>query len=833
MIRLALRTLRYRKGGFVATFVAVALGAAIVMACGGLMETGIRSNIPAERYAAAPIVVAADQSHRWRSGDENVAVPLPERVRLSSDLVPVVSAVPGVAAAIPDISFPAVALDNNQPLSGTALGLGHNWAAAGLAPYRLVTGTAPTRRGDVVLDSATADRLKASPGSKVRLLVRGEPLTFTVRGIVEGPSAASFFTAAEASRLSGRPGQLDAIGVKVAPGTDITALRKQIDSAVAGRAVAVQGTERGLAEHPEFADRENLIALAGSLGGIAAMTMMFVVASTLTLSTQQRQRELALLRTIGTTPGQVRRMVLGEAMVVSLPAVLIGCLPGLALGRFLFDRLASQGVTSPLISYEQGWIPLIAGAGAAVLAAFGAAVIAGRRAGKARPVEALTEAGLGRKWFTWTRLVAGLLFLGGAVALLIITATVMSGPLASATAGPAVLCLAIGVALLGPAMTGTMLALVRWPVQALAGVNGRLAVRNVTARTVAMSAAVMPVMLATGIATANLYMQTTSVDAADKAFTADLRADAVLVSTTGGLAPDLLESVRRTPGVASASPYVRSHGVIDEPVPGSNDEGWPLQGIGADGTTQVAVASGSLQALTGKTVALPTTLAKKLDRQPGSTITMTLGDGTRVDLRVVATYEARRGYETLLLPANFLASHTTSGLADQILIRAESGAHPVFASLPPGVVLADRQSLIESNQEGLQTQAWVNYLLVGMIIAYTAVAVLNTLASSTVRRRREFALQRLTGSTRLQVLRMMTTEGLLVAGVGLALGTLIAIACLLPFSQSLSGSALPSGPIWIYLCIAATAILLTLTATLLPTTLSLRSHPAQAAARTD
>src|SRR5688572_900647 len=99
MIRLALRTLRYRKGGFVATFVAVALGAAIVMACGGLMETGIRSNIPAERYAAAPIVVAADQSHRWQSGDEKVAVPLPERVRLSSDLVPVVAGVPGVAAA--------------------------------------------------------------------------------------------------------------------------------------------------------------------------------------------------------------------------------------------------------------------------------------------------------------------------------------------------------------------------------------------------------------------------------------------------------------------------------------------------------------------------------------------------------------------------------------------------------------------------------------------------------------------------------------------------------------------------------------------------------------
>ena len=51
---------------------------------------------------------------------------------------------------------------------------------------------------------------------------------------------------------------------------------------------------------------------------------------------------------------------------------------------------------------------------------------------------------------------------------------------------------------------------------------------------------------------------------------------------------------------------------------------------------------------------------------------------------------------------------------------------------------------------------------VGMLIAYTAVSVVNTLASSTLRRRREFALQRLTGSTRMQVLRMLTTESMLV-----------------------------------------------------------------------
>lgn len=127
----------------------------------------------------------------------------------------------------------------------------------------------------------------------------------------------------------------------------------------------------------------------------------------------------------------------------------------------------------------------------------------------------------------------------------------------------------------------------------------------------------------------------------------------------------------------------------------------------------------------------------------------------------------------------------------------------------------------------------MNYLLVGMLIAYTAVSVINTLASATIRRRREFGLQRLTGSTRAQVLRMLTTEGVLVALAGITLGTLVAMACLLPFSAAVSTSALPSGPIWIYLTIIGIAFVLTLLSTLIPATTTLKTRPAEAAARTD
>ncbi|WP_433160924.1 FtsX-like permease family protein [Kribbella sp. CA-247076] len=823
MMRLAVRTLRFRKGGFIATFVAVVFGTAIVMACGGLMETGIRSNVEPQRLAGAPIVVTGNQSH-LRPGAED-ATPLPERVGVPAALLDKIRSVEGVSEAVGDFTFPAATVHGGS----TTPAEGHNWSSSVLTPLDLASGRAPAD-GQVVLTAPGAE-----VGDRVTLVVNGNATEFTVSGTAVGPAGHVYFSDQDAARIVDNPTRFAVVGVLVAPGTDVSPVKDRIEALDPGIAVHT-GIDRGLAEHPGgVSQREALIAIAGSFGGIAAMTMMFVVASTLALSAQHREREFALLRGIGTTPGQVRRMILGEAMLVSIPAVVLGVVPGVFLGRFLFEQLSSHGVASSVITFYQGWIPFAAGAGAAVLAAIGAALIAARRSARIRPVEALMEASLQRKWFSWLRLIFGLLFLGGGLTLLIVTATVMTGPLAGATAGPSILCWAIGVALLGPFWTKTVLLLWRWPVQALTRVNGRLAILNVSARSVAMSAAVMPVMLAVGISTANLYMQTTQMHAASEAFTRDLRADAVLVSEAG-LSPALLSEVRNVPGVASASAFVRSTGVIDEPRNAPFDEeGAPVLGVDAQdssGTAPVRLTAGSLTGLVGSTVALPEYVASKLDRGIGSEITMTLGDGTSVALKVVALFAAERGYESVILPASLVAAHTTDGLTKQILVRSESGAdvRPALAALAaehPGVQVADRDSLVAANAEDLQTQAWVNYLLVGMLIAYTAVSVVNTLVSTTLRRRREFALQRLTGSTRAQVLRMLTTESTLIWLTGITLGTLVALACLIPYTTTVSNSTFPTGPLWIYLTILGAAALLTFTSTLLPATTTLRHTPTQ------
>ena len=82
------------------------------------------------------------------------------------------------------------------------------------------------------------------------------------------------------------------------------------------------GAKRADAESPENAvSREDIVAGLTVFAVLAAFIAVFVVASTFALSVQQRHRELALFRAIGSTPNQVRRMVAGEALFISLCGV--------------------------------------------------------------------------------------------------------------------------------------------------------------------------------------------------------------------------------------------------------------------------------------------------------------------------------------------------------------------------------------------------------------------------------------------------------------------------------------------------------------------------------
>jgi putative ABC transport system permease protein len=519
-------------------------------------------------------------------------------------------------------------------------------------------------------------------------------------------------------------------------------------------------------------------------------------------------------------------------------------LPGRYLGELLFDKLTDSGVATPLLKFSLGWVPSLIGVVTALGAALAAALIAGKRAAKTSPVHAIAEASVQTKWFTKTRLGFALFFLLGGISQGVVTVALMTGPLTSAVAGPASVFIAIGLALLAPGIAKAFVGALRGPLRATTGITGELAADNARARASRFAAAVTPVILLTGIAVGTLYLQETEDASNQRLFRENLSADVVVNSLTGGFTPDVVDSIRALPGVAGASAFVTGSAAVELPKDSSQVGGWKTQGIdGADGeaTTAIRPSQGSLAALTGDTAAIPERTAKTHDLGIGSSITVRFGDDSTAKLAVVAIYPVEKGNERLVLPSSLLAQHTTTGLPTRILVRAAEGTDAAALSTTimrtgakvPGLVVADRETLNAAQSNLQRMLASANYAVVSLLIGFALLSVVNSLVAATANRRREFGLLRLSGATRAQVLRSLSVEGLLVAVIGIVLGSIASVATLVPFSLVKNASPIPSGPLWIYFTVIGAVIVVTLAATLLPAWRALRVRPVEAAMRVE
>jgi putative ABC transport system permease protein len=248
-------------------------------------------------------------------------------------------------------------------------------------------------------------------------------------------------------------------------------------------------------------------------------------------------------------------------------------------------------------------------------------------------------------------------------------------------------------------------------------------------------------------------------------------------------------------------------------------------------TMDLGVRSGSLSALGADTVAVSTTAASSLGVRVGDRMKLTLGDGTPADLRVAALYERGLGFGDLTMSHDLVAAHVDDPLSSAVLIAAPAVSPDALAAAVhgyPGVRLLDRAAVDAGLAAQEQANAEVNYVAMGLVIAFTAIAAINALAMATADRTREFALLRLVGTTRRQILRMLRWETLTVVLIAVALGTGIALLTLTAFSVGMTGSAAPYVPPATYLTIVAFAAALALVATVLPARLALRTNPADA-----
>jgi putative ABC transport system permease protein len=815
MLRLAVLTARGRMLTFIGALVALAASAVLTVAWGMQLESILRANPPVERYAAASAVIAGHQN----AGRDHDVV-LGERARVGSRLVNRLAAVPGVRAAIGDLSVPVQL--------GSRAAIAHGWSSAALTPYELTAGRAPADSDEVVTG------YPALLGARLPLASTQPARTVAVVGVARprhpvGQQTAVFLTDAEAARLAGHPGQVDAIGVLAAPGFDASRLR----GAAAGASV-LTGEARGRAEYPELQrTRTTLIPVTAAFGGLALFIAMFVVASTMGLSIQQREREIALLRAIAVTPGQVRRMIAWEAAIVGFVGSAAGVWPGILVGRALGRGLVRHGIAPPNYSVSSGWLPAAAAIVGGVTIALLGVLAAGRRAACVPPTRALSEAAVEPRLLGPGRIVGGVLALAAAAPLFIVSATTTTPKTAAATSELSAIFLVLAAAFLGPIVARSVAGVVRWPLAALSPVGGFLASANLHTGSRRFSSASTPIVLSVGICCTLLFSTTTIDHVVAEQRRAGVTSDLAVTSSGPGLPPAALADVRATPGVRSAVALTSTTLGPSLGEPGDVIPALILAG-GQGGGLDVGVTAGSLGGLHGDAIALGRHRAGAAHAHVGDRVTVMLGDGTRARATVVAIYTRELGFGDALVAPELVAGHQTTPLLGTILVQAARPGPSVarlqaLASRYPGLRVSDRSSISTIADNDREMNHWLGPLFVGMVFAFTAIAIINTLIMVALGRRRELALLRLSGATPRQVRSMARWEAALIIAIGLGLGLAIAATALLPLAHALDGSLHPYVPALPLAAILGTSALLALLGLALPTRRLLRSRPVEAA----
>jgi putative ABC transport system permease protein len=129
---------------------------------------------------------------------------------------------------------------------------------------------------------------------------------------------------------------------------------------------------------------DQLLTLIYALLAVSVVISVFGIVNTLVLSVYERTREIGMLRAIGTTRRQMRRIVRYESVITSIIGGILGTVLGVVFAYVVSTRLASQGITFSVPWVQLGVFLIVAGFVGVI-----AAVLPARRAARVNILDAI------------------------------------------------------------------------------------------------------------------------------------------------------------------------------------------------------------------------------------------------------------------------------------------------------------------------------------------------------------------------------------------------------------------------------------------------------------
>jgi putative ABC transport system permease protein len=696
MLSIAWTTLRRRPGVLLGAFLMIVIGSGLISAFSLIRHSAVNAEAPIERYRAVPVVAGGADGLFTR------------------DAVDRVRGLPKVQEVVPELTFTAIVLKADGrpafPLTRIAQ-FGHGWAGAKLTPFALSAGRAPGGDGEVVLDRQLAAAAGVSPGDRLQVLVAGATRTYRLAGIAEpgsgGPLAHQrtlFFTEEHAAELAGRGGgRVDGLGVLVEAGSDpaavAAAIRPLLSGTIRGDAPGpaglptlqvLAGADRGVLEGSLPSDRATGQTMA-MLTVIVAFMAVTVISGALITSIRRRSRQLALLRAVGGTPGQIRVLCCAEALLLSLLGGLAGGLAGLGLAEVLVAALRSREIFNPAFRVSYSAEPLVLALVVTLVAGQVAAWLTARAALRIRPAEALANSSsvAERTRKSAFKIIAGVLALAGAGAVQIVGMAGLMPPALRGVYGA----LASGLVMIGIGLVGSWIVhgltrLGRAPVAALSPVGGYLAAANVRFSHRRYAGVVAP--LAVGVAIAGwalsslpLYTLSTTEETAERIDADHILRTPLIRDTYVGLGEDVRQAAASIPGVTAT---VGLWEVWAQATPLRPGQDGTVQDTAA---TYASIVTGAaddlldLQVRQGRLseegVAVGASYARQRGISLGERVQVRVsGAAEPVDLPVVAVFARDKGgQEGLVIPGAALTDQVAAPAYERILVRA--GSDPAVA----------------------------------------------------------------------------------------------------------------------------------------------------------
>ena len=678
------------------------------------------------------------------------------------------------------------------PAGGPTLGV--SWEGdSGIQGVTIKEGRPPSGPDELAIDKATADAQSFEVGDTVSYLTDVGRFSGTITATVGLGSGDSFggaqLTAVDLDTALAHfttDGKVDAIDIKLADGADVPTAQRAIEEILPPQTEVVTGEQVA----QETADQVNQFVDVFGTGllifaFITAFVSAFIINNVFQITIGQRLRELALLRAVGASGRQVRRMITLEALGLGILSTILGVFGGLLVARGLIAAFDAAGAGFPdTQTVLQGRTLLIA-AIVGVGITMASVIVPSRKASRIPPVAAMRPE-LGFAAMRSRRLVAGVVITLVGLTIFLIGLFVRPGGTATliALAGGGALLLFLGIASLSSTIATPVTKVIGWPIEKLFKVPGALARQNVARaprRTSSSASALMiGVALVSSTAVFASSLRATLVDTLESAITADY---IVTDDSFQGLSPAVSETLAEVPELDAVTPVRQISGQVD----GDTKNFGAVNPEAFDILVDPDLQDGTISDVGLDDLLLHKDPAADLDVGVGDTVDVTFQNGVQRTLTVAGVY-GDATFGNWLISLDTLASVSDAPARDFFVIaKLADGVDPAVGDAAVQAAMEPfPQVNVQTNAEFLDAQeAQINQLLIiiTMLLAFAIlIAILGisiTLALGVFERTREIGLLRAVGMNKRQTRRSVRWEAVIVsifgALVGIVVGTFLGV----------------------------------------------------------